>query len=95
MICSTDRYFSGYEMKKNEIGWEFWIYCVEGMFIQELEGKHEGKCRFGDLDVDGRIILKLISKFGWQSVDWISVADCTDSAICCENHDELWGFIEM
>jgi hypothetical protein len=36
--------------------------------------KSERKNHMEDLDVDGKIILKWISRIMWQSVDWIHMA---------------------
>jgi hypothetical protein len=32
-------------------------------------GKHEGKRPFGNIDVDGRIILKWVVETGWEEAD--------------------------
>ena len=41
-------------------------------------GKHEGKRPFGNVDVDGRIILKWVIGTGWEEVDGFVLAEDRD-----------------
>ena len=47
MVCITDRYYWGYEMKKNGMGGECCVCVVEERFIQGLVGKPKGKGPLG------------------------------------------------
>jgi hypothetical protein len=40
--------------------------------------KHEGKGQFGNVDVDGRTILKWILETGWGNVDGFDLAQDRD-----------------
>ena len=69
MICT--KYFSGYQIKKNDMGGTCSMYGGEERCCKVLVGESGLKKPLGRLDVYGRIILKLIFKewFGEHGLD--------------------------
>jgi hypothetical protein len=47
-----------------------------------------------DPGIDGRIILKYTLKTGWESTDWISLAQIGTSCELCENINKFLGSIK-
>jgi hypothetical protein len=56
-----------------------------------LVGKPEGRNHLKNPGIDGRIILKCIIERLGGSIDWIDLAQVTDS---CEYGDEPWDSIK-
>jgi len=54
-------------------------------------GKYQGKSYLGDLNVDGRIILKWILNIWAGGMDWIDLVQDMDVSGCCECGDEPHG----
>ena len=52
---------------------------------RELVGKHEGNRPFGNVEVDGRTILKWILETGWEDGDWFDLAQDRDKRLAGMN----------